>query len=60
MGAYTMKKNSVLQLAFWAVLALFLTWDWSRAAAIDMRQEPPLMAAGSGKAVEGGHCSAAK
>jgi hypothetical protein len=55
-----MNNSSILRLAFWAVLALFLAWDWSRAVAIDMRQEPPLIAAGSGKPVEGGHCSMAK
>lgn len=46
--------------AFWIVLVLFLWWDFARSPAIDLRQEPPVVAAGSGQVVEGGHCSSAK
>ena len=31
--------------AFWIVLVLFLWWDFARSPAIDLRQEPPLIAA---------------
>jgi len=54
------KKTLLLRAAFWAALVLFLAWDFARAPAINLRQEPPLIAAGSGQVVEGGHCSAAK
>lgn len=56
-----MKDNTrVLRCAFWIVLVLFLGWDFFRSPAIDLRQEPPLVAAGSGQVVEGGHCSSPK
>lgn len=45
---------------FWALLLAFLAWDWARSPAIDLTQEPPLIAAGSGQAASGGHCSMAK
>lgn len=48
-----------LQLAFWLVFALFVAWDVSVSARIDRFSEPPLLAAGSGQAPSGGHCSAA-
>ena len=46
--------------AFWLVLALFLAWDFSESPPIDLRDEPPLIAAGSGRANSGGHCSMSK
>ena len=55
-----MTTRTRLQSVFWLVLAAFLAWDWSRSAPIDLRDEPPLIAAGSGQAVSGGHCSMAK
>ncbi len=48
------------QLVFWLGLLVFLGWDWSSSPPIDLRQEPPLIAAGSGQQVSGGHCSMAK
>jgi hypothetical protein len=48
------------QLLFWLGLASFLAWDWSASVPVDLRQEPPLIAAGSGLASSGGHCSMAK
>jgi len=57
-----MAKKSVtaaLRAIFWVGLLLFLLWDWSRSGPIDLRQEPPLIAAGSGRAASGGHCSMA-
>ena len=44
---------------FWTLLVLFLAWDLHRSPPVDLRQEPPLIAAGSGLVVSGGHCSAA-
>ena len=54
-----MKLNTYLRAIFWAGLLLFLAWDWSRSSPIDLRQEPPLIAAGSGQAVSGGLCARA-
>lgn len=51
--------TAALRAIFWAGLLAFLAWDWSRSSPIDLRQEPPLFAAGSGQAVSGGHCSMA-
>ncbi len=48
------------QAVFWLGLVSFLAWDWSTSAPVDLRQEPPLIAAGSGQVVSGGHCSMAK
>lgn len=53
-------KTRLLRWSFWIALVGFLAWDFVRAPAIDLRHEPPLIAAGSGQAVQGGHCSAAK
>jgi hypothetical protein len=49
----------LLRWLFWTLLVLFLAWDFIRSPPIDLRQEPPLIAAGSGQVVSGGHCSAA-
>lgn len=49
-----------LRWVFWIALVGFLAWDFKQSPAIDLRQEPPLIAAGSGQVVEGGHCSSAK
>lgn len=55
------KNNTrVLRCVFWVALVGFLSWDFAHSPAIDLRQEPPLIAAGSGQVVEGGHCSSAK
>ncbi len=56
----TKASNTKLSLAFWSVLVLFLAWDTVVSAPIDLRNEPPLIAAGSGKASVGGHCAIAK
>jgi hypothetical protein len=44
-------------LIFWALLLAFIAWDWLRSEPVDLRNEPPLIAAGSGKVATGGHCS---
>ncbi|MBW6493882.1 MAG: hypothetical protein K0B16_04900 [Burkholderiaceae bacterium] len=54
-----MNNTSTLRGIFWAGLLVFLAWDWSRTPPIDLRQEPPLIAAGSGQEVSGGHCAMA-
>ena len=46
-----------LRAVFWAVLLAFLAWDYASSPPVDTTQEPPLLAAGSGQAVSGGHCS---
>lgn len=55
-----MNASRRLQAVFWLGLVAFLGWDWSASAAPDLRNEPPLIAAGSGQVVSGGHCSMAK
>src|SRR5690606_27345036 len=46
-----------LAAAFWIVLAGFFAWDWTHSAPVNVRTEPPLIAAGSGVAPSGGHCA---
>lgn len=49
-----------LKVVFWIVLIGFLSWDWVASPQVDLRNEPPVIAAGSGQAPSGGHCSMAK
>ena len=55
-----MTNTQRLQAVFWFVLLVFLAWDFSASAPVDLRNEPPLIAAGSGQAANAGHCSLAK
>jgi hypothetical protein len=55
-----MASTRVWQSLFWLGLLAFLAWDWSVSPPVELRLEPPLIAAGSGQAVSGGHCSMAK
>ena len=55
-----MRKTQQLQAVFWLGLAAFLVWDFQVSAPVDLRNEPPLIAAGSGQTSSGGHCSMAK
>jgi hypothetical protein len=55
-----MSTTHQLQAVFWLGLAAFLSWDFMVSAPVDLRNEPPLIAAGSGQAASGGHCSMAK
>ena len=53
-----MKKNlSSLTLVFWVALVAFFAWDWAVSKPVNIRLEPPLIAAGSGQAPTGGHCA---
>jgi len=57
----TVKRDQRLRaLVFWSVLTVFVAWDWARSDPVDLRNEPPLIAAGSGQAASGGHCSLAR
>ena len=49
-----------MQAVFWLILLSFVAWDFSTSVPVDLRNEPPLIAAGSGQATSGGHCSMAK
>ena len=53
-------KQSVLSFVFWLLLTIFIAWDFAKSADINQREEPPLIAAGSGKAATGAHCSLPK
>jgi hypothetical protein len=55
-----MSNTHKLQAVFWLGLAAFLSWDFMVSAPVDLRNEPPLIAAGSGQAASGGHCSMVK
>ena len=55
-----MSTTHRLQWVFWLVLAAFLAWDFKTSNPVDLRNEPPLIAAGSGQATSGGHCSMVK
>lgn len=63
-GNDTMKllqnKQSLFSLIFWVLLIVFIAWDFAKSAEINQREEPPLIAAGSGKAPTGAHCSLPK
>lgn len=53
-------SSRIWQTVFWIGLLGFLGWDWAVSPPVNLRQEPPLIAAGSGQVVTGGHCSIAK
>jgi hypothetical protein len=55
-----MNTTHKLQAVFWLTLVAFLAWDFQASDPVDLRNEPPLIAAGSGQASSGGHCSMAK
>lgn len=42
---------------FWAALAGFVAWDFAASAPVNLRLEPPFIAAGSGTPGSGGHCA---
>ncbi|MEY4284548.1 MAG: hypothetical protein RL111_1223 [Pseudomonadota bacterium] len=44
---------------FWLALVLFFVWDWWYSPAVNLRLEPPLIAAGSGQSSDAGHCAMA-
>ena len=52
-----MTHTNTLRAVFWALLVIFLVWDFYTSPPVDLRFEAPLIAAGSGVAVQGGHCS---
>ncbi|MEY4912053.1 MAG: hypothetical protein RL761_1716 [Pseudomonadota bacterium] len=53
-------KQALFSLVFWLVLVTFIAWDFAKSTDINQRDEPPLIAAGSGKAPTGAHCSLPK
>jgi hypothetical protein len=55
-----MDTGRSLRIIFWTVLLAFLAWDFRASVPVNLRLEPPLIAAGSGQAASGGHCSMAK
>ena len=52
-----MTKSSLLRTAFWVVFTAFLAWDYVASPPVDLRRELAPVAAGSGQATQGGHCS---
>lgn len=53
-----MQTRNLMLAVFWVALIVFLGWDWVNSAPVNLRLEAPLIAAGSGQAPTGGHCSA--
>ena len=53
-----MQARTLTLSLFWVGLAIFLAWDWAHSSPINHRLEAPMIAAGSGQAPTGGHCSA--
>jgi hypothetical protein len=53
-------RTALARRIFWCAIAAFLAWDWRHSPTVNLRLEPPLLAAGSGQASAGGHCSAAR
>ncbi|QNP48520.1 hypothetical protein [Diaphorobacter aerolatus] len=51
------QQQNLLRTGFWVVLVAFLAWDYWSSPKVDLRYEAPLIAAGSGQAAQGGHCS---
>ncbi len=58
--ATTFTPARLRRAVFWALMFAFVAWDLQRSPPIDLWREPPLIAAGSGQASAGGHCSMAK
>lgn len=54
------QSTKKLQAIFGACLMTFLVWDTAVSPPVDLRNEPPLFAAGSGKPSSGGHCAVSK
>ena len=52
-----MTQHNPLRSVFWIVLVAFIAWDFWSSPAVDLRFEAPLIAADSGQATHGGHCS---
>ena len=55
-----MKTPALLRAVFWIALVAFIGWDFVASPRIDLRFEPPLVAAGSGQQSSGGHCALPK
>ena len=45
---------------FWIVVIGFVAWDFGASAPVNLRLEPPIIAAGSGVPTSGGHCARPK
>ena len=57
---FLQNKQNRLSIVFRLVLTTFVAWDFANSTEINQREEPPLIAAGSGKASTGAHCSLPK
>lgn len=45
---------------FWLALVGFVAWDFVRSDPVNLRLEPPIIAAGSGLEIRAGHCAMPK
>lgn len=55
-----MSATALRRSAFWAALVAFVAWDYLRSPPVNLRLEPPIIAAGSGLPTSGGHCARPK
>ncbi len=55
-----MHTTTVRRWVFWAGLTVFVAWDYHHSAPVNLRLEPPIIAAGSGLEITGGHCARPK
>jgi len=50
-------KPAMLRTIFWVLFSTFIVWDYKVSPTVDLRWELAPIAAGSGQATKGGHCS---
>ena len=55
-----MLRPSIRSWLFWLVLTAFVIWDFVHSAPVNLRLEPPIIAAGSGTPTQAGHCAILK
>ena len=59
-GHASMSTTASRRWIFWLALIGFVAWDFTHSAPVNLRLEPPIIAAGSGTASQGGHCAMPK
>ena len=54
-----MRKTGVFwrRALFWLALLGFVAWDLAQSDPVNLRLEPPMVAAGSGLEISAGHCA---
>ena len=55
-----MWRPSIRSWLFWLALIAFVAWDFVQSEPVNVRLEPPIIAAGSGTPTQAGHCAILK